>query len=167
MCDYSILYFHRIVEFNVLFSNRGGGILDSFDEGLEFGFQNLNQGIEWVPLMFYSFQNTGKRDDDIKIGSELIFGDNTVVIIRGHNVSFSLVRDHRAELKLCGREIICNNASLSFRWLQTVISSSTVNADPVYLDNVKIRLRINSSEEHVLFKDDFNSGTMIKYKLSN
>ena len=50
-----------------------------------------------------------------------------------------------------------NNASLSFRWLQTVISTGEGNVDPLYLDNVQIS--INSSQQHdiVLFKDNFDS----------
>ena len=48
-----------------------------------------------------------------------------------------------------------NNASLSFRWLQTVISIGKENLDPIYLDNVQIS--INSPQQHVLFKDNFDS----------
>ena len=167
MCEFihSINFFtYRIVNFDIRFSNRGAGILESFDEGVEFGFRNLNSGKEWIPLTFYSFRPPFQRDEDIEIGSESMSSDSNVIVnIRGHNVSFFHVRDHNANLKLCGSEIMQNNASLSFRWLQTVVSNSAVNADPAYLDNVNIRLSVDSSEEHVLLRDDFNSGTMIKY----
>ena len=156
-----IFHFHRRVNFDILFSR--GNILETFDEGVEFGFQNLNQGREWIPLTFYSFQNTNRRDGDIKVGSESTFGDNHI-IIRGYNVPFALVGGtvtHRAEFKLCGSEIVHNNASLSFRWIQTVISSRDANADPVYLDNIAISIN-STQQQNVLFKDDFNSGIMIK-----
>ena len=67
---------------------------------------------------------------------------------------------HRAELKLCGSEIIQN---MSFRWLQTVITDSARNRDIAYLDNVAIS--INFPEGHnnmTLLDDDFNNELMIK-----
>ena len=148
------------MKFDILFGIRGGKLLDSFDEGVEFGFRNLNHGREWIPLTFYSFRRT-PRDDDIKLGSELMPGD--FVNMRGHSVFYSLVSGtvtHNAQLKLCGNEIMQNNASLNFRWLQTVVISHAENADVAYLDNVIIS--INSPREHGLFNDDFNSGIMIK-----
>ena len=151
------------MNFSILFSSRN--ILESFDEGVEFGFQNLNHGREWIPLAFYSFQS--RRNDGIKVGSDLMPLNLTsgLVDIRGCSVFYSLVGGtsaHSAQLKLCGREIMQNNASLNFRWLQTVVTSCANNADPAYLDNVMIS--INSPQEHdiVLFKDDFNSEMMIK-----
>ena len=153
------------MEFSILFSNESSksSRLNSFDEGMEFGFQNLNQGREWIPLAFYSFKCT-QRDSNIIVGSDLMPGNN-FINIRGYNVSYSLVGAtiaHRAELKLCGNEIMQNNASLSFRWLQMVISGRSDNADPAYLDNITIS--INFPEEHsmTLFDDDFNSEMMIK-----
>ena len=146
------------MNFDILFSS--GNRLESFDEGVEFGFRNLNHGREWIPLAFYSFL-ANQREDDIKVGSELMPGD--IVNIRGYGVLYSLVggtNAHSAQLKLCGNEIMQNNASLSFRWLQTVITSRTKNADPAYLENVMIS--IISPQEHVLVKEDFNSEMMIK-----
>ena len=144
------------MSFDILyFRNR----LESFDEGVEFGFQNLNHGREWIPLAFYSFRRT-PRNDDIKVGSELMPGD--IVNIRGYNVFYSLVGStitHNAQLKLCGNEIIRNNNSLSFRWLQTIVTNRATNADSVYLDNVMIS--INSSQEQALFNDNFNSEIII------
>ena len=161
MCVYSILCFHRTVEFNILFSNRGGGILDSFDEGVEFGFRNQNHGREWIPLTFYSFQWPHRRDDDIRIGPELMFSD-TIAAIRGYSVIIHHVGAHKAELKLCGSNIMQNNASLSFRWLQTVVSSHTDNADPAYLDSITISINSPEGYNMTLFDDDFNSEMMIK-----
>ena len=138
-----------------------GNRLDSFEEGVEFSFQDLNYGREWIPLAFYSFL-TNRRDDDIKLGSELMSHNQTsgFVNIRGYSVLYSITGRCSAQLKLCGSEIIRNNASLSFRWLQTVVTSRDNNADPIYLDNVMIST--NSPQEHVLFNDDFNSEIMIK-----
>ena len=152
------------MNFEILFSSRN--ILESFDEGVEFGFQNLNHGVEWIPLAFYSFQRPHIRDDEIKLGPELMPNDN-IAIIRGYNVFIYLVGGtiaHRAELKLCGNEILGSDASLKFRWLQTVVSSSAANADPVYLDNVTISINSTQQLQYniVLFKDDFNDGMMIK-----
>ena len=150
------------MNFDILFSSFGSRILESFDEGVEFGFQNLNHGREWIPLTFYSFQRPNRRDKDIKIGPELM-SDDTIATIRGYNVSIFLVggrNPHRAELKLCGSEIMQNNASLSFRWLQTVVSNNATNGDPAYLDN--IRISVNTTQECVLFNDDYNNEMMIK-----
>ena len=136
-------------------------MLNSFDEGVEFGFQNLNHGREWIPLAFYS-QNIQQRDNNITVGSDLMPGVN----IRGYNVSYSLDgATIRAELKLCGSEIMQNNGSLSFRWLQTIILGRSANTDETYLDDIMIS--INFPEEHnrsnmTLFDDDFNSEMMIK-----
>ena len=77
--------------------------MDSFDEGVEFGFQILNSGREWIPLAFYSFHII--RDEQIKIGPELMLNDN-IIVIRGYSVPIYIVGTHRAELKLCGSEII-------------------------------------------------------------
>ena len=146
-------------------SVRSGPMLEFFDEGVEFGFQNLNSGSEWIPLAFYSFHNTAaaRRNEQIKIGPTL---SGNAVVIRGYSVPIYLVGGtiaRRAELKLCGSEIIQSGASLSFRWLQTVITDSARNRDTVYLDNVAIS--INFPEGHnnmTLLDDDFNNELMIK-----
>ena len=147
------------MNFDILFSSRNR--LESFDEGVEFGFRNLNHGREWIPLAFYSFL-ANQREDDIKLGSELMSHNRTsgFINIRGCSVFYSIIRERRAQLKLCGSEIIRNNASLSFRWLQTIVANRASNADLTYLDNVMIST--NSPQEHVLFNDDFNSEIMIK-----
>ena len=156
------------MNFNILFVSGGSSRprLNSFDEGVEFGFQNLNHNREWIPLAFYSFSNPTLRNEDIKIGPDLMLNDR-ITLIREYNVSIYLVGGtigYRAELKLCGSEIMQNYASLSFRWLQTVESANTSNSDIAYLDDVKISIN-NFPEEHertIIFSDHFNNESMIK-----
>ena len=157
---------YRIVNFDIMFVSSGssGPNVDSFDEGVEFGFQNLNSGREWIPLAFYSLRTPGnRRDEEIKIESTLN-SDN--VVIRGYSVPIYLVGTHRAELKLCGSEIIQSNASLSFRWLQTVVTNNARNRDTVNLDNVAISINFpegyNNNINMTLLDDDFDSEMMIK-----
>ena len=144
------------MNFDIIFAGTGNR-LDSFDEGVEFGFRNLNSGRGWIPLVFYSFYDIAQRNVQIKIGPML------TVVIRGYNVPIYVVGTHRAELKLCGSEIIQSNASLSFRWLQTALTKITTNIDTAYLDNVAIS--INFPEGYnimTLLEDDFNSEVVIK-----
>ena len=153
------------MNFDIRFGNGSqlGSRLNSFDEGVEFGFQNLNHDREWIPLAFYSFRNPTVRNEEIKIGPDLMLNDS-VTLIRGYNVSIyrvGSVNEHRAELKLCGSEIMQNNVSLSFRWLQTVESSSASESDIAYLDNVKISIN-NFPEKTIVFSDLFNSQSTIK-----
>ena len=140
-------------------------MLEFFDEGVEFGFQNLNSGREWIPLAFYSFHTPGMREEEIRIGPTL--SGNTAVVIRGYSVPIYLVGGtitHRAELKLCGSKIIQNSASLSFRWLQTVVSIGENNLDIAYLDNVTISINFPEGHNNImmLLDDDFNDEMMIK-----
>ena len=150
-----------------MFVSSGGGRgpnVDSFDEGVEFGFQNISSGREWIPLAFYSFHFPTKRDEQIKIGPELMFGDN-ITVIRGYSVPIYRVGStmaHRADLKLCSSEIIQSNASLSFRWLQTVFTGNARNTDTAYLDNVAISINFPEGHNTTLLDDDFDSETMIK-----
>ena len=151
------------MNFNIQFSSSL-----TFDEEVEFAFKNLDHGEELVPLMFYCYDSTERDVRHNIVGPQSLSGD--FVSIRGYNVSFSesLVggtNAHRADLKLCDREIMQNNASLSFRWLQTVTSQTKANFNLVYLDNITIS--INSSEEYVLLMDDFNNAMMIKYIHNN
>ena len=137
-------------------------MLDSFDEGVEFGFQDLHHGREWIPLAFYSFHHPDLRDEEIRIGPTL---SGNAVVIRGYSVPIDRVGGtiaHRADLKLCGSEIIQSNASLSFRWLQTVFTGNARNADTVYLDNVAISINFPEGHNTTLFDDDFDSELMIK-----
>jgi hypothetical protein len=133
---------------------------------VEFGFRNLNHGREWIPVAFYSFHTPASnfRDENIKIGPELMPND-TIAVIRGYSVPIYRVGGtvaHRAELKLCGSEMIQNNASLSSRWLQTVVSSNIDNTDTVYVDNVAISINYPEGHNMTLLEDDFNNEMMIK-----
>ena len=136
-----------------------GPRLEFFDEGVEFGFRNLNCGRGWIPLAFYS-PVSPTRNQQIRIGPTL----HGNVTIRGYSVPIYQVgmRTRRAELKLCGSEIIQNSASLSFRWLQTVITDSARNRDTVYLDNVAISINFPEGHNMILLDDDFNNEMMIK-----
>jgi hypothetical protein len=130
---------------------------------VEFGFRNLNRGGGWIPLAFYSFHTPASnfRDENIKIGPT--HGNN--VVIRGYSVPIYSVGAkfaHRAELKLCGSEIIQNNASLSFRWLQTVVSANVDNTDTAYVDNVAISINFPEGHNMTLIDDDFDNEMMIK-----
>ena len=153
------------MNFDIIFAGVGrrGPMVDSFDEGVEFGFRNLNRGREWIPLAFYSFAFF--RDDEIKIGSELLSLSDNTFVIRGSSVPIYRVGStiaRRAEMKLCGSEIIQNNASLSFRWLQTVVTDSVRNRDIAYLDNVAISINFPEGHNMTLLDDDFNNEMMIK-----
>ena len=151
------------MNFNIrFFGGSLGPRLNSFDEGVEFGFQNPNHNREWIPLAFYPFINPTLRNEEIKIGPDLMLNDR-ITLIRGYNVSIYRVGGHRAELKLCGSEIMQNYTSLSFRWLQTVESSNASNSDIAYLDNVNITIN-NFPEEHekTIFSDHFNNESKIK-----
>jgi hypothetical protein len=152
------------VSFDIIFVSNGSlrQRLNTFDEGMEFGFQNLNRGREWIPLVFYLShdRNTARRDERINIGPTL--SDNNITVIRGYSVPIVNMTTHRAELKLCGSEMIQNNASLSFRWLQTVYTRSVDNADTVYLDNVTISINFPEGYNTALLDDDFNNETVIK-----
>ena len=129
--------------------------LDSLDEGMEFGYRNLKSGSEWIPLAFYSSLEN-PREDQIKVGERN--GDK--ITIRGYSVPFIRGDGNSAQLKLCGSEIIQNDASLSFRWLQTVIFIRQPSVDDINLDNVQIS--INSPQQHVLFMDNFNNQMSIR-----
>ena len=152
--DNNYSHFHRRVNFDIIFTAQSGSNLrqlNSFDEGVEFGFQNLDHGREWIPLAFYSFQQTNIHDEDFKIAPELMF--NATIVTTMHVSIFYRAHVHGAELKLCGSEIMQNNATLSFRWLQTVRSGRSANADEVYLDNIRISMNTTVTQECVLFND--------------
>ena len=84
-----------------------------------------------------------------------MLSDN-ITVMRGYSVPIYRVGTHRAELKLCGSEIIQNNASLSFRWLQTVVTQNKENADTAYLDNITISINFPEGHNMTLLDDDFN-----------
>ena len=129
--------------------------LDSLDEGVEFGYRK--NGDEWIPLAFYSSNNN--QDNQIKVGE--LNGDN--LSIRGYSVPFFFGDIHSTQLKLCGSEVTQDNASLTFRWLQTVNINLRPSVDDVGIDDVQIG--INSPTQQlgiVLLMDNFNNLVNIK-----
>ena len=125
------------------------------DEGVEFAYRIEDS--EWIPLAFYSSRL--ERDDQIRVGSgELI--DN-YLIIRGYSVPFHHGDTHNVRLKLCGSNIIQDNTSLSFRWLQTIPSPLDQTVDEVVIDDVQISIN-SSTLQHVLLMDNFDSQLRIK-----
>ena len=139
-CMNVIVSFCREVNF-MLQITPGGNSLSSLDEGVEFGYR-MNDS-PWIPLAFYS--STTERDDGIRIG-ELVNGDT--LTIRGYSVPFIQGDTQSAQLKLCGSDIIQNNALLSFRWLQTSSSVLDRSVDDITLDDVQISTF--SPQQHVL-----------------
>ena len=138
-----------------------GNRLDSLDEGVEFGYQK--NGGEWIPLAWYSSRNNRDNQNRIRVG-ELI-GNN--LTIRGYSVPFYHVNTSNVQLKLCGSEIIQDNTSLSFRWLQTVISVLNPNVDDISVDDVHISINSSALQQNiVLFEDDFNNQSNIRYVVS-
>ena len=146
------------MKFDLTFPNNR---LDSFDEGVEFAFQNLNIGKEWIPLVFYTSRTLSVRDEEISI-AEIMLGDSNFNL-RGYNVSFLNIAttSHNIQLKICGRGVIQDGAVLTFRWLQTIVGISSENLDETFLDNVQVS--INFPQHSVVFMDDFNGQESIKY----
>ena len=150
-----------------------GNSLNSFDEGVEFAFKNLNTSQEWIPLMFFSRADSNKnlrRGNNIYVGE--IPTDQDVVIIRGYNVSFKMIgngEENKVEyaIKICGKEIMQSNGVLlscmKFRWLQTVSQvRNRPNRDIILLDDVVVRAYSDQQQNLVVFKDSFNNQASIK-----
>lgn len=144
------------MKFDLEFPNNR---IDSFDEGVEFAFRNLNCGREWIPLAFYTiFRSVSFRDDEIEVGD--IVGDS--LNLRGYNTSFTLSSSTSVQLKICDSEILQSDALLNFRWLQTVVTPAFANNDVAELDNVKIMLVNPQLHSSNLFTEDFNNQDAIK-----
>ena len=135
----------------------GSSTLETLDEGVEFAYRIEDSDSEWIPLAFYSSQTD--RDDPIRIGPGELIGSN--LTIRGYSVPFHHGDTHNATLKLCGSDIMRDNASLSFRWLQTIPSPLNRSVDEVSIDNVQIDVH-TSTLQHVLLVDNFDNQTSIK-----
>ena len=135
--------------------------LDSFDEGVEFGFRNLNVGNEWVPLFYYTSRSVQTRDEEISIGDLTM--DDSYFNLRGYNVSFSITSTtrHNVRLKICGSEVIQNDAIFNFRWLQTIVGIAVENLDETLLDNIQIST--SPPQNCALLMEDFSGQDSIKY----
>ena len=137
--------------------------LNSFDEGLEFAFRNLNGSREWIPLMFYSSSDpTDNRNTNIMVGDRV----SDKLKVRGYNVSYMNTGTIRTTqlLKICGDEIAQNHRYfnwIQFRWLQTVKQEREPKRDRILLDNVQISAYL-FQRQHVLFTDEFDNQTNIK-----
>lgn len=133
--------------------------LDSFDEGVELGFRDLNRGREWIPLVFYASRTPSSRDDEIEVGEIIL--TNTTINIRGYNVPFVQMGEAQSvTLKVCGGEIERADAGITFRWLQTVLTPGVEGNDAVVLDNVEIN--VSFPQPSVLFADNFDNQNTIK-----
>ena len=139
--------------------SAGSGNLETLDEGVEFAYRIEDSDSEWIPLAFYSSQTD--RDDLIRVGPGELIGSN--LTIRGYSVPFYFGDTHNVRLKLCGSNIIQDNASLSFRWLQTIPAAIQISNDEVAIDDVQISIN-SSTLQHdiVLLMDNFNNQTSIK-----
>ena len=115
--------------------------LNSFDEGVELAFQNLNSSGEWIPLVFYSTK-TKPRNESIYVGD--LFFNQSSVKIRGYDVNYTIVDNNESvevDRVICGEEIERSDGLLDwvrFRWLQTVEQAKAPNMDRVLLDNILI-----------------------------
>ena len=155
------------------FSPRLGGInhgnsLNSFDEGVEFSFQNLNSSSrEWIPLMFYSSRHTSVRNDRIYIGE--VNHHSGLVNIRGYNVPYIIISNDASQslevcVIICGSEISQHsrqfiNNWIQFRWLQTVTQEIGHNRDIVILDDITISSYLIQQYIVKILADDFNNQT--------
>ena len=160
---------HREVTFSLrLGGNESlGNDLDSFDEGVEFSFRNLNSSSrEWIPLMFFTSTVTDRRDGSINIGDTT---SSSRVQIRGYSVLYNsniandASRPLDVNLSICGSEIVQSNGvfnHIQFRWLQTVLQIARSNRDRVLLDNVEIYSYL--IKKYQIFMDDFNDQTTLE-----
>ena len=159
---------HRKVRFSLRFGGiDDGNILNSFDEGVEFSFRNLNSSRrEWIPLMFFTSVDPNNRNERINIGG-ISAGR---VQIRGYSVLYNSTIANNASrpldvtLSICGSEIVQNNGTfnhIQFRWLQTVTQTANPNRDRVLLDDVEI-IYSYLIEKHRIFMDDFNNQTTLE-----
>ena len=130
----------------------GSANLETLDEGVEFAYRIEDSDSEWIPLAFYSSQTD--RDDLIRVGPGELIGSN--LTIRGYSVPFHHGDTHNVTLKLCGSDIMQDNASLSFRWLQTIPSRTQDSADEVAIDNVQIDVH-TSTLQYALLVDNFDN----------
>ena len=90
--------------------------------------------------------------------------ENTLTI-RRYSVPFYHVNSstYNFQLTLCGSEIIQDNVTISFRWLQTVVSILRSGVDDIFLDNVQISIYTHPRPlQHLLLQDNFDSDNQIR-----
>ena len=155
---------HREVRFSLQLGGTSGNTLNSFDEGVEFSFRNLNSSRrEWIPMMF--FASVDNRDARIYIGDI----SDVRVQIRGYSVLYDSTiandasRPLNVNLSICGSEIVQNNGifnHIQFRWMQTATHAANPNRDRVLLDNVEICSYL--IKKYQIFMDDFNNQTTLE-----
>ena len=156
---------HREVRFSLRLGGTDiGNTLNSFDEGVEFSFRNLNSSRrEWIPLMF--FTSVDNRNERINIGD---ISDGRVQI-RGYSVLYNSTiandasRPLDVNLSICGSEIVQSNGTfnhIQFRWLQTATHTADPNRDRVLLDDVEIHSYLIN--KYRIFMDDFNNQTTLE-----
>ena len=156
---------HREVRFSLRLGGTGGNTLDSFDEGVEFSFRNLNSSSrEWMPLMFFTSRNN--RDGLINIGDTT---SSSRVQIRGYSVLYNSTiandasRPLDVNLSICGSEVVQSNGTfnhIQFQWLQSTAQTADPNRDTALLD--KVEICSYSIKKHQIFMDDFNNQTTLE-----
>lgn len=152
---------YREVKFDLQLGGLDDNLgLNSFDEGVEFAFRNLNGSREWIPLMFYSTRSN--RNETIMVGDRV----SDKLKIRGYNVSYMNTGiNHTTQLlKICGNEIVQNHGYLNwiqFRWLQTTAQGRAQDRDRIILDNVQVSAYLQR-HDIVVFADKFDNQTNIK-----
>ena len=162
--------FHREVKFSLQFGGMNiGSMLNSFDEGVEFSFRNLNSSSrEWIPLMFYSSRCTNTRNGRIYIGE--VNDTSGQVKIRGYDVPYIIISNDASQsleprVIICGSEISQHSGQfnwIQFRWLQTVTQTSDPNRDRIVLDDIAISSYLTQQHIVKIFADDFNNQTTTK-----
>ena len=159
---------------NIRFSLLLGGQdlnygLNSFEEGLEVAFRNMNSSNrEWIPLKFYTANNS--RNNAISVGNIDSDSGQLQVNIRGFDVPYVIglndaTRAHEANLTICGSEVAQRGETfnhIQFRWLQTVQQGKGPDRDRILLDNVTITSSVYSTKLHKVLVDDFDNQTRIK-----
>jgi hypothetical protein len=155
----------REVRFLLRLGGTGeGNPLNSFDEGVEFSFRNLNSSSrEWIPLMFFTSRNPNDRGEGIHIGD----ASSGRVQIRGYSVLYDSTITNDASrsvnLNICDSEIVQSSGIfnyIQFRWLQTARQSADPNRDRILLDDIEICSYL--IKEYQIFMDDFNNQTILE-----
>ena len=151
------LFTYRVVRFTYDFVD-----LDSFDEGLEVSFRQLNGN--WIPIGFYSEHNSTNRNHEISLGD---INDGQLTI-RGYPVTFTVAEsqsNNEAIIRLCGENVFGPETEdelfqWRFRWLQTALKDDNDDTDVIHIDNITIDVfKSDRPEMLTLFEADFEMAT--------